>query len=174
MSWGKAARVGVVDFDGLQFPRLGRGHENIGGFGFVSDDPATLLKTTYDVYRGTTDVVVLRGFEDNLLYTFTTVHALVEYPGTIAVHRPTDTVYLTGVTETTPRVWEGPVLASPDGGKNWTVVGEKAGQLYVLTGRDALFLQTDNDLLTLPLAGSVGVAAAAKAATTWGAIKQTR
>ncbi|MEO2003730.1 MAG: hypothetical protein ABGY41_06495, partial [Candidatus Poribacteria bacterium] len=47
--WLGDRSVGVVNFDALTFDQVGSDHEQIGGFGFVSDDPLTLLTTTYDV-----------------------------------------------------------------------------------------------------------------------------
>ncbi len=156
------------------FDAIGRGYESVGGLGFTSDDPTAVLKTTYEVYRRTPDVLVLRGGEEGLLYTFTTILDSMDSPRSVAVHQPTDTVFLTGRTRIGPGVWEHVVIASEDGGKNWDVVLDQSGQLYFLSDRDGVFLQTDDDLLMLPLSGSTAVSAVGKAATTWGSLKQAR
>ena len=47
-----------------------------------------------------------------------------------------------------------------------------SGQLYFLSGHDALFMQTEDDLYRLALPTSVS--ASGKASTTWGALKRGR
>ena len=89
------------------------------------------------------------------------------------MHRPTNTTFLTGRT----RVSGGPrgeiVLASTDGGERWSQVGAFRGQMYFLSGREALYMQTADDLLMLPLLPPTAVSAESRAATTWSAIKFT-
>ncbi|MEO2002953.1 MAG: hypothetical protein ABGY41_02510, partial [Candidatus Poribacteria bacterium] len=97
--------------------------------------------------------------------------ALVEYPGSVAVHRATNTTLLTGWTRVPGVADEDVVIASTDGGDHWTQVGAFRGQMYFLSGHEAVFLQTEDDLLKLPLLPPTAVSAEGRTATTWGAIK---
>jgi hypothetical protein len=169
--WLGDRSVGVVNFDALTFDQVGSDHEQIGGFGFVSDDPSTLLVTTYDVDG---DILVLRGPEEEALYRSTTVFDFMKWARMVAVHRPTNTVLLTGGRPSAPGVSGDVVIASRDGGVSWEEVGDSRGLLYFLSDRDEVFQQTGDDLLMLSLVGSASVSAAGKAATAWGGLKRAR
>jgi len=168
--WNSGTRVGVVDFANVQFARSGGSYEQYGGVGFASDDPESALWTKYDVYRQSSDVFVVGG-EGEPLLTLSGAQTLIEYPESVAVHRPSDTTLLTGWTRVPGAADEEAVIASTDGGGHWSQVGSLRGQLFFLSGRGAVFLQTEDDLFMMPLPPSTGVSRADRTAATWGAIK---
>ncbi|MAF09033.1 hypothetical protein CMK11_01155 [Candidatus Poribacteria bacterium] len=169
-------RRGVVDFDSLGLVNLAGGSQDYSvGFGFSSDRPPRYFDVWVDqLSGGYVPPVIVRGPHADDLPTdeLFAAGAILEVAESIAVDAATDTIHLAGTTREVAAKLREVVIASVDGGESWAEVGDMSGQLYFLSGHDALFMQTDDDLYRLALPTSVS--AWGKASTTWGALKRGR
>jgi hypothetical protein len=167
---------GVVDFAGLEVVTLTGGSADYSvGFGSSSDSPPRYFDVWVDqLSGGIVPPVIVRGPHADDLPTdeLFAAGAILEAADSIAVDAATDTIYLAGTTREDAAEPREVVIASTDGGESWAEVGDMSGQLYFLSGHDALFMQTEDDLYRLALPTSVS--ASGKASTTWGALKRGR
>jgi hypothetical protein len=164
--WRASQGFGAVDFGDLSLSNFGGWHDQYGGVGFMSDDPVTLLQTTSPMSTGPVSV---RPNGAAPTYTFTGTVDFMAEPGSVAVDVETGDFFLAGRTRVGEVEYDEAVITSRDG-EHWAQVADTTGQLYFLSDRAGVFLQTENDLLRLAVPTSVS--AAGKASTTWAALKE--
>lgn len=163
--------VGYVDFDSLAFVPLSSNVDYVGGFGFASDDPRAFLSVERYVFGWRTEreppIEVRRaGDGDEPSFSLDTAPQHLDTPSAVAYHAETDTMVLAGRHLERQRV-----IASGDGGATWVEIGDSSGMLYFLSGQDAVYMQTWDDLFKLQL--PTATSPTAKLAKVWGELKRS-
>ncbi len=134
---GGAPIYGVVGFVEMAFGPLGGWHDRYGGTGFSSNDPTALLDVSTGLSAGP---VVVEDAGGDVLHRFTDVRPLVERPTSVGIDMATGAFYLSGTTRVASGEFDEAVIVSTNGGTQWTKIGDRAGQLYFLSGRPGVYL----------------------------------
>ena len=162
------AVVGVVDFENIALEPLADRFDMVGGYGFSSEDPAAFLSVRRSVWGwGTeneppTDVLAARAKEPT--WSCGSAWRHIQSPRYVAYHVESATVFLGG-----EHLGADVTVASGDGGETWARIADASGRLYFLSDKKALYMQTEDDLFTLPL--PTATSDGASVPTAWATLK---